>query len=131
MPGHENFRWTASSALTCAKPPNPHCARRPNLALVPADYDGDGKADQALYQKKKGKWRFKLSTTGTTSNFTGIGGTGWLATPGDFDGDGKTDAGAYRKSTGGWRYRSSSTGVKTNLPTLGGPGYVPVVGLRP
>ena len=98
---------------------------------VPADYDGDGKADQALYQKKKGKWRFKFSTTGTTSNFTGIGGTGWLATPGDFDGDGKVDAGAYRKSTGGWRYMSSLTGLKTTLPTLGGPGFVPVVGLRP
>ena len=73
----------------------------------------------------------KFSSTGATSNFTGIGGTGWLATPGDFDGDGMVDAGAYRKSTGGWRYQSSSTGLKTILPKLGGPGFVPVVGLRP
>ena len=98
---------------------------------VPADYDGDGKADQALYQKKKGKWRFRFSSVGLTSNFTGIGGTGWEATPGDFDGDGKADAAAYRKSTGAWRYRSSLTGVKTSLPTLGGTGLSAVVGSRP
>ena len=98
---------------------------------MPADYDGDGRADAAVYQKKKGKWRVLPSTTGVSYSLLGIGGAGQVATPGDFDGDGKVDPAAYRRANGLWRYLASGNGTKTSLPLLGGSTQSPVVGQRP
>ncbi|HKC13916.1 MAG TPA: VCBS repeat-containing protein, partial [Vicinamibacteria bacterium] len=43
---------------------------------VPADYDGDGKADIAVYHEASGLWFIKQSSTGTTASFA-FGGTGF------------------------------------------------------
>jgi hypothetical protein len=43
---------------------------------VPADYDGDGKADIAVYHEPSGLWFIKQSTTGTTVSFA-YGGSGF------------------------------------------------------
>ena len=99
---------------------------------VPADYDGDGTADAGVFQKKKGKWRFRLSSLGgVTGSINGIGGAGWIPVPADFDGDGKVDPAAYRKLNGLWRSHSSKTNEVVNVPAFGGPDFVPVVAQRP
>jgi hypothetical protein len=43
---------------------------------VPADYDGDGKADIAVYHEPSGLWFIQQSTTGTTVSFA-YGGSGF------------------------------------------------------
>ena len=65
---------------------------------VTADYDGDGKADIAVY--RSGTWYRTRSSTGTydTVNF-GIPGD--IPAPADFDGDNKADVAVFRPSTGG------------------------------
>ena len=44
---------------------------------VPGDYDGDGKADIAVYHGATGLWYVRQSSTGTTT-WLGYGGVGYV-----------------------------------------------------
>lgn len=73
--------------------PGAGCSLRGNDVIdqdlpVPADYDGDGKADLATYNPRTLVWKVKSSRDGSISSVT-MGGTNVVITlpaPGDYDG---------------------------------------------
>ncbi len=75
---------------------------------VPADYDGDGKVDLAVYHEASGTWRVWPSGTEYRENSVPAGGAGQKAAPGDYDGDGLVDLAVYWESMGMWRLWFSS-----------------------
>jgi len=71
-----------------------------------ADYDGDGKADPAIYQTSDGYWYFWLSS----QNYALVGPYAFsqagytIPVPSDYDGDGKADPAVFKISTGEWYF---------------------------
>lgn len=74
---------------------------------VSGDYDGDGRADLAVYHPATGKWHIRSLTRALTPP-EGIswGFAGTIPVPGDYDGDGKSDLAVYHPDTGKWHIRS-------------------------
>jgi hypothetical protein len=63
------------------------------LTGVPADYDGDGKADLAV-KTADGRWQIDYASNGFGQwdvVYSGYGGGDVIPCPADYDGDGKTD----------------------------------------
>jgi hypothetical protein len=91
----------------------------------PADYDGDGKEDIAVWRPDSGIWY--VLPTGSPGTYTS---TQWgLATDipvaADYDGDGRTDIAVWRPGMGVWyimpsskpgTYDSTQWGVSTDIP---------------
>jgi hypothetical protein len=99
------WRVRASSAVTDSSYPWGGSGDIP----VPADYDGDGRADLAVYRPSTGAWFILKSTTNYSWNGTGYGYvayqwglSGDVPVPADYDGDRRPDLAVFRPSTGVW-----------------------------
>lgn len=96
--------------------------------LVPADYDGDGKADYAVWlgHISPSQWQILLSESGSVYEPT-WGLPGDKPVPADFDGDGQTDLAVWRPSEGKWYVANIATGAITVIG-WGLDGDIPVAG---
>ncbi|MCX6993135.1 MAG: serine hydrolase [Kiritimatiellaeota bacterium] len=87
------------------------------------DYDGDGKADVAIYRSSDGQWLVALSGYDYQEGLvveTGL--AGWTPASGDYDGDGITDRALYERSSGRWLAKFTSSGLVGEC-WLGGPEF--------
>jgi len=94
-----------------------------NDQLVPADYDGDGLTDEAVY--RNGSWFIRKSRDGELfsvnwgANVQVPG--GYVAdepVSGDFDGDGVYDIAVFRPADGTWYVLRSTSGFSANYPLI-------------
>ncbi len=84
--------------VNAAGPGQPRSASvRPRLPV--ADYDGDGKAEIAVFRPSTGRW---LVGGAAPVRF---GERGDVPVPADFDGDGRTDIAVFRPGKGTWYIR--------------------------
>ena len=90
---------------------------------VPKDYDGDGKADMAVYRPSTGYWHMKKSSDPGNSISLQLGISGDSPVPADYDGDGKADVAIFRPSTGYWHiiknsYLGNTVSVQWGHPAI-------------
>jgi hypothetical protein len=103
---------------------------------VSADYDGDGKADYAVYNSANANWHIHQSTTGTILAAIGWGIAGDLPVQNDYDGDGKVDLAVWRPANspgntdvGNWYIRQSGSSNSLRQVQWGVAGDIPVPAL--
>jgi hypothetical protein len=95
--------------------------------LVPEDYNGDGRADPAVFRPSDGYWYIQDWVNSSNWWSVQFGYSTDRPVPGDYDGDGEADLAVFRPSNGTWYVLQSSTdtdvqvqwGVSTDIPVPG------------
>jgi subtilisin-like proprotein convertase family protein len=78
---------------------------------IPADFDGDARADLNVFRPSDGFWYQRLSTDNSERSIP-FGISEDKPVPADYDGDGKADVAVFRPSNGTWYiFRSSDSQV--------------------
>ncbi|HMY76625.1 MAG TPA: VCBS repeat-containing protein, partial [Blastocatellia bacterium] len=93
---------------------------------VVADYDGDGKADIAVWRGADTNWYVVQSSDGAVKAISlGNAALNDVPVPGDYDGDGKADVAVWRASSGTWLIKAGPDGSVVTK-NHGHPGDAPV-----
>jgi len=90
------------------------------------DFDGDSRADLAVFHPETGIWDIHFREAGIRWPDVPLGDPGAIPVPADYDGDGIVDIATFNPASGEWRIWKSSTG-KIDRRVFG-QGGIPVPG---
>jgi len=97
---------TGAASVAGANPPSPALG-----TPVPADYDGDGEKDPAVFELETSTWFILQSQDGPRTQQFGFFGV--IPVPADYDGDGVDDIAVFDPPTGTWFILASTDGFFT------------------
>jgi hypothetical protein len=135
LTAHGNYTVTPSQATRTFKPSRRTFTdltgfKTGNFIAVvnkPSDFDGDSRADVAVWRPTSGDWNIIHSSDNSSATVSNWGeqALGDVAVPGDYDGDNKTDVAVWRSGEGNWYVIQSSTNTSI-IQNWGQAGDLPV-----